>query len=117
MTSRGLNVKPRTGDATVSARRASTRRMKCGALEDEVARLTPWSRDDEALPGRADAALNVFEILLENADGQTELAPQVIKVPLALTEEFENLLSTRLASCHGRLPKRSIVPTSDVLTF
>ena len=79
--------------------------MKRGALEDVAARLTPWSLDDEALPGRADGALNVNEVFLENADGQAELAPQVAKFPLAITEEFENLLPTGLSWCHAAFQK------------
>jgi hypothetical protein len=86
--------------------------MERQALEDEVTRLTARLLDDEALPTRADAALNVFEVFLQNIDGQTELAPQIIDGPLAIAEQLENRLPTCLARCHRYLPKRS-----NVLTF
>ena len=56
--------------------------MRRGALEDEVACFTTGGSDDQPLPSRANAALDVTEVLLEDLDRQTKLAAEIVKLPL-----------------------------------
>ena len=68
--------------------------MRGCALEDEVARLATRGPEDQTLPSGTDAALDVAQILLEHFDGEAEIAPEIVKIPLALRQPFDKLLTS-----------------------
>jgi len=73
---------PRTRNSAVAAGGAAAWRVRCGALEHEIACLaTRWS-EYQAQPARANAALDVSEIFLEHFDGQAKFSAEVVELPL-----------------------------------
>jgi hypothetical protein len=86
---------PRTGNPALSARGTTTRRMQRRALEDEVASLALRGRHDHPFSTGTNTSLDVMEILLEDLDRQTELMPEIVKLPLALGQPFDDFLAAR----------------------
>jgi hypothetical protein len=77
-----VNAKPGAGDSAVAAGGAAAWRMRCDALEHEIACLaTRWS-EYQAQPARANAALDVSEIFLEHFDSQAKFSAEVVELPL-----------------------------------
>ncbi len=76
------DAKPGAGDAAIAAGGAAAWRVRCGALEYEVAYLaTRWS-EYQAQPARANATLDVSEIFLEHFDSQAKFSAEVVELPL-----------------------------------
>lgn len=92
-----VNSQPRTGDAAVAARGATARRVRRGALEDKVTRFATRGFDDQPLPSRPNAALDVANILLQHFNGEAEFAAKIVELPLALSQSFDDLLTSGLS--------------------
>lgn len=70
--------------------------MERGTPEGEIAGLAPRRLHDQALPTGSNAALDVTEVFLEYLDRQSELSPEIVKLPLAVAQTFDDLLPASL---------------------
>jgi hypothetical protein len=59
------------------------------------------------LAAGANAALDVAEILFEDLDRQTEITPELVKLPLSLSQSFGDLLTPGLSHWPPRLKCRA----------
>jgi len=87
------DAEPGAGDSAVAAGGATTRRMRRRARKNEVAHFTTCWSENQALPAGTDAAVDVSEILLEHFDGQAKILAEVVELPLALSQSFDDLLT------------------------
>lgn len=71
--------------------------MERTTRECEVASVATRWPNHQALPPGSDTALDVVEVFLEHLDRQTELPAQLIKSPLVLGQQLDDLLATRLS--------------------
>ena len=94
--SRVQDVKRGTVDASFTAFRAATRRMKCAVRELEAAVRARCRSDLNPFPARTNAAHNVMEVFLKHLDREPEVVAQIVKTPLVVAEQFDDLLTTRL---------------------
>ena len=109
-TENSCDAEPRPIEVSAPTFRASAGRMERGAREVEAAIGADRGAHPEAFAVRPDGALDVAEIVLEGADGDSEFVAEVVKHPLLVTEALDDLLPPGEPHVAPSDPPRSMKP-------